>query len=275
MKMMRSERCGRGWRLSRLYANRFLLPAWGEGQGEGAVRTTGRSPLQVRIGIHTGLVVIGEIGSSVKREILALGETPNLAARIQGMANPDEVMISAATYRLVEGLFACEDRGQPELKGVAAPLTLYRVLKEGEAQSRFEVALRGGLTPLVGRGEELAVLLNHWEQVKEGQGQVVLLSGEAGIGKSRLVQELKERVTREGGTGSSSAAHPTISTRLFIQCWNICNGSCSCAAKTRRRRSSPSWSGCYNGITSQCRRSCRSLPHCFHSPIPTAIPRWP
>ena len=97
--------------------------------------------MQVRIGIHTGLVVIGEIGSSEKREILALGETPNLAARIQGIAAPDEVVISAATYRLVEGLFECEDRGQPELKGVSTPLTLYRVVKEEEAQSRFEVVV--------------------------------------------------------------------------------------------------------------------------------------
>ncbi len=154
--------------------------------------------LHVRIGIHTGLVVIGEIGSSEKREILALGETPNLAARIQGQAAPDEVMISAATYRLVEGLFACEDRGQPELKGVATPLTLYRVLKEEEAQSRFEVVMRRGLTPLVGREHEYGLLRERWARVKEGTGQAVLLSGEPGIGKSRLVEALKETVERDG-----------------------------------------------------------------------------
>jgi len=109
------------------------------------------TPLQVRIGIHTGLVVIGEIGNSEQREILALGETPNLAARIQGRANPDEVMISATTYRLVEGLFGCEDRGQPTLKGISTPLSLYRVVRENAAQSRFEAAVSKGLTPLVGR----------------------------------------------------------------------------------------------------------------------------
>ena len=151
----------------------------------------------MRIGIHTGLVVVGEIGSSEKREMLALGETPNLAARIQGQANPDEVVISAATYRLVEGLFACEDRGQPELKGVTTPLTLYRVVKESEAQSRFDVAVQAGLTPLVGREEELALLRRRWAQATDGEGQVVLLSGEAGIGKSRLVQELKDRVAQD------------------------------------------------------------------------------
>jgi TOMM system kinase/cyclase fusion protein len=154
-------------------------------------------PLQVHIGIHTGLVVIGEIGSGEKREMLALGETPNIAARIQGQANPDEVMVSAATYRLVEGLFACEDRGQPVLKGVTTPLTLYRVVQESDARSRFDVAVQAGLTPLVGREEELALLRHRWKQATEGEGQVALLSGEAGIGKSRLVQELKDHVAQD------------------------------------------------------------------------------
>ena len=115
------------------------------------IRTRLPHPVQVRIGIHTGVVVIGEIGSSEKREVLALGETPNIAARIQGTANPDEVMISATTYRLVEGLFGCEDRGQPTLKGISTPLSLYRVVRENAAQSRFEAAVSKGLTPLVGR----------------------------------------------------------------------------------------------------------------------------
>src|SRR5215510_385665 len=97
-------------------------------------------PLQVRIGIHTGPVVVGEIGSSVKREMLALGETPNLAARVQGQAEPNTVMISGATYRLVQGFFACEAIGPQSLKNVAVPMELYRVQGGGEAQSRFEVA---------------------------------------------------------------------------------------------------------------------------------------
>ncbi len=130
----------------------------------------GSAPIQVRIGIHTGLVVISELGSSEKKEILALGETPNLAARIQGQAHPEEVVISAATYRLVEGLFTCEDRGQPELKGITTPLTLYRVVQESEARSRFEVVVRRGLTPLIGRELEVGVLQERWERVKEGAG---------------------------------------------------------------------------------------------------------
>ncbi len=185
-------------------------PFQGEGQGEGSVQPSsfanpphphplpkGARGLQVRIGIHTGLVVVGEIGSSDKREILALGETPNIAARIQGQAEPDTVVISAATYRLVEGLFECEDRGCPELKGVPTSLRLYRVVKEGEAQSRFQVVVRKGLTPLVGREHEYGLLRERWERVKEGEGQVVLLSGEPGIGKSRLVEALKETVEYE------------------------------------------------------------------------------
>jgi class 3 adenylate cyclase/predicted ATPase len=155
-------------------------------------------PLQVRIGIHTGPVVVGEIGAGEHTERLALGETPNIAARVQGTANPDEVVISAATYHLVEGLFMCEARGQPALKGVATPLPLYQVRKESDAHSRFEVAVQAGLTPLVGRDEELALLRRCWQQAQDGAGQVVLLSGEPGIGKSRLVQELKNTVVHEG-----------------------------------------------------------------------------
>jgi predicted ATPase/class 3 adenylate cyclase len=155
-------------------------------------------PLQVRIGIHTGPVVVGEMGGGRRQEQLALGETPNLAARIQGQAAPDEVVVSAATHHLVEGLFAFEDRGRPELKGVSAPFTLYRVVKEEEAQNRFQVVARKGLTQLVGRDREYGLLRERWQRVKDGAGQVVLLSGEPGIGKSRLVEALKETVEYEG-----------------------------------------------------------------------------
>jgi hypothetical protein len=123
-----------------------------------------------------------------------LGDTPNIAARIQGIAEPDTVVISSATYRLVQGLFECRDLGPQELKGVTTPMLMYRMVGESGAQGRFEVAVSKGLTPLVGREQEAGLLLERWEQVKEGMGQVVMLSGEAGIGKSRLVQVLKEHV---------------------------------------------------------------------------------
>jgi class 3 adenylate cyclase/predicted ATPase len=157
-------------------------------------------PLQVRIGIHTGPVVVGEIGAGERTERLALGETPNIAARVQGHAAPNEVLVSSMTFRLMHGLFETEGRGPQELKGISTPMTLYRVVRESTVQSRFEVAVQTGLTPLVGRAEELTLLQRRWEQAKAGEGQVVLLSGEPGIGKSRLVQELKEHVSAEGAT---------------------------------------------------------------------------
>jgi class 3 adenylate cyclase/predicted ATPase len=155
-------------------------------------------PIEVRIGIHTGLVVVGEMGGGSKRERLALGETPNIAARMQGLARPDSVVLSAATHRLVAGLFDCQDVGSHQLKGISAPIAAYHVRGESEVRSRFEVSMSKGLTPLVGREEEQRVLLECWEQAKVGTGRVALLSGEPGIGKSRLVQELKEYVSMEG-----------------------------------------------------------------------------
>ncbi len=159
-------------------------------------------------------VVVGEIGAASKRKILALGETPNIAARIQGQAAPNEVVISAATYRFVEGLFECEDRGQPELKGVSTPLTLYRVIKESEAQSRFEVVERKGLTPLDRTRTRIRAVTRRWEQAKSGAGQVVLLSGEPGIGKSRLVQELKEHLSNTKERPALSFAAPPITSTV-------------------------------------------------------------
>jgi class 3 adenylate cyclase len=154
--------------------------------------------LEVRIGIHTGPVMVGEIGAGERTERLALGETPNLAARVQGHAAPNEVLISATTFRLIHGLFETKGRGPQELKGISTPVSLYRVVGESTARSRFEAAVQTGLTPLVGRAEELSLLQRRWEQAKAGDGQAVLLSGEPGIGKSRLVQELKAQLGDEG-----------------------------------------------------------------------------
>src|SRR5439155_4252804 len=153
--------------------------------------------LAVRLGVHTGLVVVGEVGSGTRQEQLALGETPNLAARLQGLAAPNTLVISAATLQLLGGFFACQSLGTPRLKGFAQPLEVYQVLSESTARSRLDVAGSTGLTPLVGREQEVGLLRERWAQVKDGIGQVVLLSGEAGIGKSRLVQVLKEQVATE------------------------------------------------------------------------------
>src|SRR2546426_2634065 len=140
--------------------------------------------LAVRLGSHTGLVVVGEVGGGTRQEQLALGETPNLAARLQGLAAPNTLVISAATLQLLGGFFACQSLGTALLKGFAQPLEVYQVLSERTARSRLEALGSTGLTPLVGREQEAALLQERWAQVKEGLGQVVLLSGEAGIGKS-------------------------------------------------------------------------------------------
>jgi TOMM system kinase/cyclase fusion protein len=153
--------------------------------------------LAIRLGIHTGLVVVGEIGEDGRQEQLALGETPNLAARIQGVAEPNTLVISAATYRLVQGYFDCDFLGEHDLRGIVQPIVVYRVLQESGVQSRLDIESTRGLTPLVGRESEVTLLLERWSQVRDGQSQVVLVSGEAGIGKSRLVQVLKDHVVNE------------------------------------------------------------------------------
>ena len=150
--------------------------------------------LAVRLGIHTGLVVVGDMGGPGRQEQLALGEVPNIASRIEGLAEANTVAISEASYRLVQGYFDCEALGGQTLRGVAEPVHVYRVLQESGARGRLDVAGTRGLTPLVGRESEVTLLLERWEQAKAGHGQVVLLSGEAGIGKSRLVQMLKAHV---------------------------------------------------------------------------------
>ena len=153
--------------------------------------------LEVRIGIHTGLVVVGEVGDGDSREQLAMGETPNIAARLQSVAAPNSIVISAETQHLVRGFFDCENLGKQDLKGLSQGVTIFRVVGTGNALSRFDVSLQQGLTPLVGREEELELLRRRWERAKAGEGQVVLLSGEAGIGKSRLTQALRDTMAEE------------------------------------------------------------------------------
>src|SRR6266704_946469 len=153
--------------------------------------------LAIRIGIHTGLVVIGDMGGQGRQEQLALGEVPNMASRIEGLATPNTMAISEATYRLVQGYFECQALGAQTLRGVADSVHVYRVLQESGARGRLDIAVARGLTPLVGRESEVTLLQERWEQVKSGQGQVVLLTGDAGIGKSRLVQILKDHVANE------------------------------------------------------------------------------
>ena len=153
--------------------------------------------IAVQVGIHTGVVVLGDVGEGVRQEPLALGETLNIAARLQHLAVPNTLVISAVTHQLIEGYFTCEALGEQALPGLVQPMRVYRVLQASEVQSRLEVAATRGLTPLVGRAPEVGFMIKRWARVKEGMGQVVVLAGEAGIGKSRLVQVLKTHVSSE------------------------------------------------------------------------------
>ena len=181
--------------------------------------TAAGAPLQVRVGIGTGLVVVGDlIGQGASQEQAVVGETPNLAARLQALAEPGTVVIGPSTRRLTGGLFDYEDLGAVEIKGLATPVIASRVLRESAAEGRF-AALRTAGTPLVGRDEELALLQRRWQQARSGDGCVVLVSGEPGIGKSRLAQTLLERLSGEPHTRlrlfcsphhQVSALYPTI-----------------------------------------------------------------
>src|SRR5262249_11862679 len=160
-----------------------------------------RSSLQTRVGIATGLVVVGDlIGSGEAQEHGIVGETPNLAARLQGIAEPNSVVIAESTRKLVGNLFELENLGAKDLKGIAEPVRAWAALRPASVESRFEALHTSGLTKLVGREEELEILLRRWSKAKNGEGQVVLLSGEAGIGKSRLTAALLERVATEPHT---------------------------------------------------------------------------
>ncbi len=211
----------------------FGYPRAGEHDAERAVRaalklvekvagldTVAARPLQVRIGIATGLAVVGDlIGEGMSQEQAVVGETPNLAARLQALAEPGTVVIAPSTRRLTGGLFEYADLGAVELKGLGAPVMAARVVRGGAAESRFEALHGHDLTPLVGRDEELALLQRRWQQAKAGEGRVVVLTGEPGIGKSRLAQAILQQPAGEPHTRlryfcsphhQASALHPFI-----------------------------------------------------------------
>jgi len=153
--------------------------------------------LAVRLGLHTGMVVAGEIGAGARREQLALGKTPNVAARLQGLAEPGTLVVSDAACRLAAGDFDFTSLGLHTLKGISHPVEVFQVTGVSGAEGRFAAAARRGLVPRVGRDGELAVLMKRFSEVRRGAGRAVLLTGEAGIGKSRLLHDLRERLAAE------------------------------------------------------------------------------
>jgi class 3 adenylate cyclase/tRNA A37 threonylcarbamoyladenosine biosynthesis protein TsaE len=179
------------------------------------------APLQTRVGIATGLVVVGDlIGTGAAQEQAIVGQTPNLAARLQGIAEPNAVVIAESTRKLLGNLFDLQDLSAQNLKGIGSPVMAWAVLRPASIESRFEALHASGLTELVGREEEIELLLRRWSKAKTGEGQVVLLSGEPGIGKSRLTATLLERLATERHTRlryfcspqhTDSALYPIIS----------------------------------------------------------------
>jgi len=165
------------------------------------LRAAHNAALQVRVGIATGLVVVGDlIGEGAAQEQGVVGETPNVAARLQALAEPGHVVIAQVTRRLTRGTFEYRDLGKAALKGLADPVQAWQVTGISPVRSRFEAQHEASLTPLVGREEELDLLMRRWQQAATGEGRVVLLSGEPGIGKSRLTVALQERLQGEPHT---------------------------------------------------------------------------
>jgi len=169
-------------------------------------------PLQVRVGIHTGAVVVGATGG---KETLAYGETPNIAARAQAEAEANTVVISAASHRLVSGLFVVAERGAHRLKGIPEPVELFRIVRLSGARNRLAAAAATGLTPFVGCEDELRLIWNRWERASGGEGQMVLITGEAGIAKSRLLRQFRKRLAGTPHTWNECAGAPYFQNTPF------------------------------------------------------------
>ena len=242
------------------------------------LNTVAGVPLAVRVGIATGLVVVGDlIGAGAAQEQAVVGETPNLAARLQGIAEPNMVVIAEGTRKLLGDLFELEDLGAKDLKGIDGPVRAWAALRASSVESRFEALHTTGLTALVGREEEVELLLRRWTRAKTGQGQVVLLSGEAGIGKSRLTAALLERLGGEPHTRLRYFCSPQHTDSALLSdhrpdgtrgragarrraAGEARQARCACSRRLRRRSRTPRFS-----------------PRCFRSRMMDATPRsiWP
>jgi class 3 adenylate cyclase/tetratricopeptide (TPR) repeat protein len=185
------------------HARRAALAALGIQQGLGPLRADVERQhgveFALRIGLNTGSVVVGRIGDNLRMDYTAIGDTTNLAARMQQLASPGEICVTEATYRVSGEPFEWQEVGPRRVKGKTDPVRVYKLLSHRAVKSRFEVVAQRGLTPLVGRDPEVQQLLSAWEKATQGQGQVVSVVGEAGIGKSRLLHELKQWLVQRRG----------------------------------------------------------------------------
>jgi class 3 adenylate cyclase len=228
--------------------------------------------LQTRVGIATGLVVVGDlIGSGASQEQAIVGETPNLAARLQGVAEPNSVIIAESTRKLLGNLFELADLGAQELKGITEPVKVWTALRPASVESRFDALHASGVTELVGREEELELLLRRWSKATTGEGQVVLLSGEAGIGKSRLTAALLERLAGEPHTRLRYFCSPQYTDSAlypFIAKWNV---PPVLRATMHRRQGSTSSMPCSRRARRQPRMR-HSSPRCCRCRMMVAIP---
>ncbi len=232
-------------------------------------------PLAVRIGIATGPVVVGEASRDGNGEDgLAVGETPNLAARLQGLAGPDEIVIGPTTRRLVGNTFDVADLGVHALKGIVAPMRAWRVQAVLRTEGRFDAAHGDDvtLTALVGRDEEVAQLLRHWHRARSGEGQVVLLGGEPGIGKSRLTQVLRESIKGEPHTAMRYQCSPFRLNSALYPSSSSQSSPPDLRARTPPSRSSTNWKPFWWAVrrTAPNRRRCLRLCSRY---LPNAIPR--
>jgi len=235
--------------------------------------------LQTRVGIATGLVVVGDlIGSGASQEQAVVGETPNLAARLQGIAEPNMVVIAESTRRLLGNLFDLQDLGAKDLKGISGPAKAWAALRPSSVESRFE-ALRTATTPLVGREEELDLLLRRWEQAKRGDGCVVLISGEPGIGKSRLAETMVGGLPASRTPACASFARRTIRTPPFTRLSPTLNALPASAETTRPNSGSTSSKLCsrrrpmISAGLHRCSPTCSRFPLASVIPLSTSRPR--
>jgi class 3 adenylate cyclase len=160
----------------------------------------GMPTIKMRIGIHTGPVVVGTLGNNLRVEFKAVGDTVNLASRMEGLADPGAIYLTEDTFKLTEGLFRFEALGEKEIKGKEEPVKIYRAIAPSTRRTRFDVSAERGLTPFVGRGRELDLLLEGFERSKRGRGQAFSILAEAGVGKSRLLYEFRKAVANENVT---------------------------------------------------------------------------